>query len=192
MHWSLKVLALVVLATAAGLVSAFWVVTGALERGQIRNGPWSSTLLIGNVDADPMTRAAVAYGGLLALNAEETVYFSARSDSAGESLRAGCAYTITGTDLPARWWSMTVYGADQFLIPNEANRYAFGSTQVLAAPGSTFTVHLATQETAAPWLALPEAGPFSLTVRLYNPDPSALEDLTALPLPTITKGECRS
>jgi len=57
---------------AIGLGAAWWLTGGGLTGGAIVNGPWTTSLSFGTKATDPVTRAAVARAGLLALPAKET------------------------------------------------------------------------------------------------------------------------
>jgi hypothetical protein len=101
-------------------------------------GPWRTDVGAGNPRGNPYTRARVALHGFLALNAGETVYYTAAHDSEGRRLDGRCVYEISGHDPDARWWSITAYGRDEFLIPNPANRYSVSKTTVAREPGGVF------------------------------------------------------
>ena len=87
--------------------------------GGVSDGPWSTSLDTGSSEGGPYLRARIAVHGLLALSREETVYYSALRDSDGADLVGNCSYRLEGRDPPTRWWSITAYGADDFLIPND-------------------------------------------------------------------------
>ena len=93
---------------AVGLGAAWALTAGGLGEGAIRNGPWTTSLGYGTKAPDPLTRARVARSGLLALPAEETLYWMATTDGAGAPLDSDCSYRLSGTTLDARWWSVTV------------------------------------------------------------------------------------
>ena len=90
--------------------------------------------------ASPYLRAYVAVHGLLALGREETIYYTATNDSEGQTLDGNCSYRVEGRDLPARWWGITAYGADDFLIPNPADRYSVSMNSVARRADGTFAV----------------------------------------------------
>lgn len=157
-----------------GLASAWWAVKHAASLGQAA-GPWRVSLLAGSAQADALTRARVAFGGLLALNREETMYFVAAADSAGAPLRTRCAYRVSGTPPEARWWSLTAYADDFFLFADDQHRYSVnGATAALDAQGR-FSVLTGPQPPAAgpgaavPWLPTPGDRGLVLTLRVYNP-----------------------
>jgi len=200
-----------------GLGSAYQAVRSGLAGGEVANGPWRTSFVTGSVDADLYTRARVAVGGLLALAPSETVYWNAEHDAEGRPLDARCDYRVTGSELPARWWSVTAYAADHFLIPNDAGRYSFSQTTLAREPAGAWTVRVATQpptqgplptsgvtagaprseakpSEGANWLPSGRAGatgPFALTLRLYNPAPEVYERPASLALPRIEREACR-
>lgn len=183
----------------AGVVLAA-AVTGALitkplvghlmDQQAIHNGPWRTSATTGSADANPYERAAVAIAGLYALTREEAIYYTALSDNSGEPLRGECRYRVQGTPPPARWWSLTAYGADHFLVPNAAGVYARNANTLPLAADGRYTLMLASDATADSGLPIPTSGPFSLTLRLYNPAPQVLTQLATLALPTIALEHC--
>jgi hypothetical protein len=137
------------------------------------------------------TRARVAVGGLLALAPSETVYWTAERDADGQPLDARCDYRVDGEELPARWWSITLYGADQFLVPNDAGRFSFSQTTLAREPRGPWRVEVSSRPRGGTWLPSGAAGAFSLTLRLYNPEPPVYERSAQMALPLIVRGECR-
>jgi len=77
------------------------------------------------------------------------------------------------------FWSVTMYGADGFLVANPIGRYALGDRDPMRAePDGTLDVYVQSDdpgtERRSNWLPTP-AGPFSLAMRLYYPKPQVLE-----------------
>jgi len=181
--------AMVLIAALLGLGSAWWMIRqGGLD--SIRNGAWSTNLAVGSSAADPLTRARVALFGLFALNRSETVYFDATHDESGETLRAACVYKISGTGLPARWWSITAYAPDQFLIANPIGRYSFNMKSVEPDESGAFSFTASGQEQPGRWLPTSQDR-FLLTLRLYNPAPDVIEHPDRIRLPRIERqGDC--
>lgn len=184
-------------ALVLGLGSAYQVVRSGLSGGEIANGPWRTSLLTGSQEAGLYTRARVAVGGLLALAPSETVYWNAEGDAEGRPLDARCDYRVEGVELPARWWSVTAYGADHFLIPNDAGRYSFSQTTLTRAPGGSWAMRVSTEpkpSEVSDWLPSGRSGasePFALTLRLYNPAPEVYEQAATVALPRIEREACR-
>ena len=92
----------------------------------VQNGDWTTSTSTGSADAGIMLKASVALGGLLASTREDSMYYRLNSVS-GETLRLNCRYRIEGRDYDADWWSITVYGWDNYLIPNDHKRYSFNN-----------------------------------------------------------------
>jgi hypothetical protein len=190
MRFLLRLFGSIVIAIAVGLGSAY-VGVFSMRGGdaQVRNGAWQTNLLTGGQTADPYLRTFVALTGLLALNKSETIYYEANRDSAGEPLDGKCSYRIDGKDPDARWWSITVYGTDHFLLPNQAKRYSVTKNTVVRSADGSFSVRLSTTPEEGNWIATSENG-FELTLRLYNPGDSVRDHPDAVPLPSITKEAC--
>ena len=183
----------VMLGLLIGVGSAALVVGRTVQGAGIRNGPWATNTKIGTAAADPWTRAAVAIAGLLALSPEETLYFTAFTDAAGAPLRSSHCYRITGRDPSARWWSITAYGADHYLIPNPENRWSISKTSVARDADGGFTIAAGRSAPAPNPLPIgtrePDA-PFSLTLRLYQPTPEVAAAPATTPLPAIEAEAC--
>ncbi|MFM9863105.1 MAG: DUF1214 domain-containing protein [Micropepsaceae bacterium] len=190
MRFVLRLVAAIVLAVALGLGSAYLAVKGALPADTtVKNGAWTASLAAGGTNADNYTRTAVAIAGLLALNKDETIYYGANADSAGEPLDGKCSYRIEGRDVESRWWSITAYAKDHFLIDHPAKRYAVSKTNVVRGADGSFVIRVSTSEEKENWIASSADG-FQLTLRLYNPGASVRDDPAGVALPTITKEAC--
>jgi hypothetical protein len=158
------------------------------DRQTIHVGGWSTSLATGGTNADMFTRAQVARTGLLALNRSETLYFNATHDDSGLPLEARCRYEVTGEAPAAKWWSLTVYADDHFLVPDPSNRYSI-SLKDAAGP---FKLLLSPDKRDGLWLPTGESGGFSLLLRLYNPAPESAKNPASTRLPKITRtGGCR-
>ena len=166
-------------AVALGAGSAWWVLRKASWAGSVvKVGPWTGSTLAGSTDADMYTRARLALEGLLALGRDETMYYMARHDDAGQPLRSACSYRVEGLPPPARWWSITAYADDLFLFDAPNRQYSLnGSTARLDASGrfALVTGHKAMD--GWHWLPTPGQRGLVLTLRLYNPG----SDLQAAP-----------
>jgi hypothetical protein len=189
--WALlRFVGAVVLAVVLGLASAYYAAFNMPSgNGAVVNGPWTTNLTTGGTNADMYTRAFVALTGLLALNKDETIYFNATADSAGEALAGNCSYRIEGTDPDTRWWSITAYAKDNFLIDSPSHRYAISKTDITRSQDGTFVIRVSTIEEATNWIAASPDG-FQLTLRLYNPGRPIKEYPGTTPLPSIVKEAC--
>ncbi len=176
----------------AGAASAVAVSGGAIAAGgagRLDAGRWSTDLTVGAAAAGPWVRARVARVGLLALPRSETVYFDRTADEAGEPLDPACTYAVSGGPLQTRWWSVTVYGADQMLVRNDDKAH---SIDVTRAGGGPWQATLGPTRPAGGGLWLSTAGATApiLMVRLYNPKPSDDAALARLALPRVERVAC--
>jgi hypothetical protein len=169
--------------------------------GQKVNG-WGSSDVFGTREwyaGDYLLRAAAAMAGWGGNDAIEAFYPSAREDADGNPLNGAHTYQMTFTTLPPAkaFWSVTMYdtsydGTAGYLVENPIDRYLINSTTqglVYGEDGSlTITIQREPpQDTAeqANWLPAPE-GPFYLVMRIYWPEPAALEG-TWTPPPVVRK-----
>ena len=179
----------VTLGLAIGLGSLRYILTSV--SGEIHNGPWTTDFSAGETDASAYTRAKLAVQALLAMTKDQAIYFIAETDSDGEPLDAACRYTLSGGDLPTRWWSITIYASDYFFVANEEQRYAISKSSLAAHTDENGQWNASINNTATADLIAPKTGSFSLIVRHYNPEPIVTNDPKSLNLPIITKGECK-
>ena len=180
----------VVLGLAGGTAYAVHQVrSGDLGR-QITNGPWSTNTDNGTADASALSRARVALFGLLALPAKEAMYFTARTDSAGAALDGNCTYTVSGSELDARWWSITLYKGEGWLVKNEANRWSVGGNAPERDANGNWSFTVSPQSVEGVWLPTGRTPQFDLTLRTYHPKGALLNDPAKAKLPTIKKERC--
>lgn len=138
-------------------------------------------------------RAVVALYGIAANRPIEAMYPIGAADTSLSLLNGAHSYVMhfaPGRLPPARYfWSLTMYDAGFLLVPNPINRYQLGdrSRGLRRNADGSLDVYLSR---AAPvghesnWLPSP-AGGFEVTMRLYGPGPSALNDTYVYP--TITR-----
>lgn len=173
-----------------GAGSAWLVLSGAARASEARVGAWSIDLGGGGDDAGPYQRAVTAVQGLLALAEEEAVYFVATDDDAGEGLRDDCVYRVTGGDLPATWWSVTLY--DGLYLPENGDEHlSVDATSVEVAADGAWSAYLGpSPDVRGDWISTRGADRPNLVLRLYVPDGSVLADPTTVPVPRITRLAC--
>lgn len=188
--WPWRVIGVVIAAAISGALVTQPLLAYLIDQRATRNGPWRTSANTGRAAANPWERAAVALAGLYALTPEEAIYFTAFTDSAGEVLRGECRYRLRGRPPPARWWSVTVYGADHYLVPNDAQVYARNPGTLPTRADGGFDIALAANAVGVSTLPLPASGPFSLTLRLYNPPAEVMGMLPTLSLPGIVREDC--
>lgn len=145
-----------------------------------------------------LERASTALIGLGALVAEEALYYTTFKDADGKPL-AGIEgpYRIhfDAGELPeaGAFWSITLYGADSYLVENKARRYGFNSHRngLQFNPDGSLDILVAKaqpQNEATNWIPAPQ-GAFSLTLRAYLPGKTLLSGAWMPPPVINTRGE---
>jgi hypothetical protein len=184
-----KIAAIIAAGAMLGVIATWLTVVRGDLPENIANGPWKTSLATGSAQSDPYTRAYTALHGLFAMDRTEALYFVARTDSSGQPLDGACRYRIVGRDPSARWWSITAYGADDYLIPNPMQRYAVTASAIARQADGSFVVQIGGTGGGSNWIAAGN-GRFSLTLRLYNPGPDVTLDPGNAALPLIAKIDC--
>lgn len=182
--------ALVLAALVTGVLMSKPVISTMIDRSALHNGPWRTSLVAGSADAGLYVRAAVAVAGLYALAKEETIYYTAFTDSDGETLSGACHYLLTGSPPASRWWSLTLYGADHYLVPNPGNIYSRHAANLAFNSDGSYQLRIAATVMPGNWLPSPPRGAFSITLRLYNPAPMVYQNLSRVALPEIRREHC--
>jgi hypothetical protein len=180
----------VALGLALGVGTARVAISNSLSGNVINNGIWSTDLTIGSSEAGAYTRASIALNGTLALKRSETIYYSADRDADGDTLTSNCNYVLEGRDPAARWWSVTVYDSDGYLLPEAKGRYSVSKTSVLRSQGGAFQIALTRDGRGANGIAT-GTGDFTMVLRLYNPNPNVEAAPDKATLPQLRKGSCQ-
>jgi hypothetical protein len=139
---------------------------------------WTSTSNNAAFGTDYFTRTAVAKSNILVNAPRETKYLYQDLDSRGERLNGRNRYTITfakdQTPPAYGFWSLTLYDAAHFFVPNKLNRFSLGTKNkdlVFAKDGS-LTIYVQAdpppEAQRANWLPAPNAD-FTLYLRAYWP-----------------------
>ena len=145
----------------------------------------------GTKATDPLTRAMVARSGLLALPAKETLYWMATTDGAGAPLDGDCRYSLSGSALDARWWSVTIYDEQGYLVDNAARNWSVNGANVALDAKGEWRVTISPDKPAAgAWLPVGKDGPFQLTLRMYNPGKAFRAAPARAALPQLVKEGC--
>jgi hypothetical protein len=127
-------------------------------------------------------RSMTTRAGIYANSPSEAIYYRAYVDVDSNPLDGAGQYTVTfpAGQLPqaTAFWSVTMYGADQFLVANSIDRYSLGTQSNLsvAADGSV-TLYIQANAPAAAeqpnWLPSPASGSFYVVLRIYGPENTA-------------------
>jgi hypothetical protein len=138
-------------------------------------------------------RSAAASRGIFGNSATEAIYPTYMTDEEQQPLDGSVnGYTLTfeeGSLPPVKaFWSLTMYdGKTQLFIDNALDRYLLNSTMVeqfqMAQDGS-LTIYIQNDSPGkaneSNWLPAPD-GPFYMVMRLYGPEPEALEGVWSPP-----------
>ncbi|TCT34764.1 hypothetical protein EDC90_10308 [Martelella mediterranea] len=161
------------------------------EHSGININNWRVNLIgIGTYGADYLSRAAVAYYGLGANKPEDAIYPTADHDVNGKPLDSGEKYVLhfTKDQIPqARaFWSLTMYNDAQTFADNPIDRYTLGDRNKLTYnDDGSLDIWIQRDNPGADkesnWLPTPKSGGFSMTMRIYWPDPAMMTGGWSIP-----------
>ena len=135
-------------------------------------------------------RAFIAFVGLGANLAEDTVYTSTSMDSDGNPIDGENNYVLhfEKDEIPPvnAFWSLTAYNSRDFLIENSINRFALGDRDDLKFnKDGSLDLHIQNTDPkgdkTSNWLPSTQEGLTNLTLRLYWPKESALDKSWIVP-----------
>ena len=188
----IAILIVLIVGGVIGYWTAMWAYDPLYKAGAVKNGPWMTNLTVGSREAGLHIKAVIAMTSLLALTKSEAVYYQAEVDDSGKPLSTKCIYRIDGKELDARWWSITLYGEDNFLIPNEKNIYSYNMDTVNKNSDGSYSIYLSSTPREQNWLPSGSGDQkIALLLRLYNPGPTVYANPGGIELPHIVKEACR-
>jgi len=195
MRTLLQLIAVFTAALVLGIGSARYMIEHGSPLTPQRVGPWASWVSEGNPNSDPYTKAHLARSGRLPLTSTTARYFTANTDSEGDTLISTCEYSIEGGALNARWWSIAVYNEHGSLIDNPSQRYSFNSEEAIRHSDGSYRITLAGDARPENWLPS-GSGPernLVLMLRIYSPretDSSGIGQIPDDRLPKIERKSC--
>ena len=156
---------------------------GIAHTGQPVNGWAVLTTAMGVYGNEYLRRAVVTLVGLGANPAQDAVYPLLLTDADGQPIDGAHDYVLhfEREQLPPvhAFWSVTMYHAEGFQIPNELDRFALGDRDPLSYHPDGSLDNYFQRGNPGPdresnWLPAPD-GPIGITMRLYAPDEKALD-----------------
>ena len=186
----------VFLVVLIGAVSGFTTAYLAVERGpgfdHLRLGVWEARPSEGTREADPYSTATHARTGRVPLAGGEGLLFLADTDSLGRSLSPACDYTISGQAAPARMWTLVPLDAGLRLVETGDARQGLSSRQILRRPDGSFVATAAARARPGNWLPTSrDANGLVLALRLYDTPLTTGTGVANVPMPEITREQCR-
>lgn len=165
------------------------------EVGAPVNGWRIPPMILGNFGADYGARAVVALLGLGANLPQDAIYPSAFVDGEGKTLNGANKYVIhfdKGALPPVKaFWSITMYGADDFFVANPINRYAISSWMPLKKkPDGSLDIYVQQESPGkakeSNWLPAGDKD-FNMTLRMYWPQEQAPSIIDGTWIPPAVK-----
>jgi len=179
------------LSVSLGRAIADWKVARELKQPRDLVRGWSTPpAILGDYGTYYNTRAVVAMVGLGANLPADAIYPNTRVDATGQPLDGRHRYRLhfDAAELPSvnAFWSVTAYGADDFLIANRIHRHALGDRDRLVFnPDGSLDLYVQAEppeeNRKSNWLPVKAGEPFLLNARLYWPKPAALDGRWGMP-----------
>jgi hypothetical protein len=158
---------------------------------RIMNGWAMMTSPIGTYGTDYLKRALVAFMGLGASPVEDALFPTAFTMPDGSPFDSNAKYEVrlpaNGLPPARAFWSLTMYNDQQLFADNPIRRYAIGNRDYLRYDSDGSLMLYIQRESPgrdreSNWLPTPSQGAFTMTLRLYWPEPKALDGTWAPPL----------
>ena len=154
----------------------------------LRNAEWGYFASMDLAEND-LQRAFIGRIGLFALQDSEAIYFIGNQDNEGKPLNADSQYLIEGQALDAAYWSITLYGEDHFLIPNEEKRFSYNQVNVQYKDSlkGRYQIQLGGNKTMENHLPMRGEQQVNLLLRLYQPSSELYTNREGIALPSIKR-----
>lgn len=169
-------------AVEEGIKEALEIIQNPEEMVGISKNGWNLSIF-GNreeMQGEYELRAVAAYRSLYGNSLEEAYCPNGLVDEDGDAFDGSkfkYVLSFNSDEVPAvepkGFWSITMYGEDQFLVANEINRYSIGDrTDMKYGEDGSLVIYIQHESPGADkesnWLPAPH-GIFSLTMRIYLP-----------------------
>jgi len=163
----------------------------------VKNDIWTTLPSPGDPDRSIYTRAAVAAAGTFASKKPEQAYYQTEIDIEDQPLNGNCLYRLSGEDIESRWWSVTAYANDGFLIENTEKLYSYNSETINYNANGGFEIYFLgdndfiSDVSNENWLRVNQDENFNVSLRIYYPGEEFFSNLRRVNLPIIEKVKCK-
>lgn len=179
------------IALFGGFASAHYAIDYLGKSSNLSTGQWTRLESIENTAGNPYRAALKVRTTGVALAPGEGLVFTSERDVNGERFDAQCRYMLSGKIPKAALWtlSINVDEADQTI--GHAERRFMVSQSVQWKSDGTLEVAISPEMQSGNWIAAPDEGTFSISLRLYD-TPLALntQETSIQDLPQIIRGSC--
>ena len=163
----------------------------------VKNDIWTILPSPGDPDRSIYTRALVAAAGTFASKKPEQAYYQTEIDIEDQPLKGNCLYRLSGEDIESRWWSITAYANDGFLIENTEKLYSYNSETINYNANGGFEIYFLgdndfiSDVSNENWLRVNQDENFNVSLRIYYPGEEFFSNLRRVNLPIIEKVKCK-
>lgn len=163
----------------------------------VKNDIWTILPSPGDPDRSIYTRAAVAAAGTFASKKPEQAYYQTEIDIEDQPLNGNCLYRLSGEDIESRWWSITAYANDGFLIENTEKLYSYNSETINYNANGGFEIYFLgdndfiSDVSNENWLRVNQDENFNISLRIYYPGEEFFSNLRRVNLPIVEKVKCK-
>jgi len=178
-----------ILAIVVGFGAAVYSIQTWKNSSQENIGNWQTIGKDEDVNsANLLSIAQLAIYATYPLTKKEVIYLNTSTDSDGNAIDPKSDYIIKGKKLDTRYWSITAYDQDGFLIKNPIEKYSYNFEDVKYEKDSaSYKINLSSTKKDENWLPTVGAQKISLVIRLYQPSDNLRNNLTVENLPVIQK-----
>ena len=163
----------------------------------VKNDIWTILPSPGDPDRSIYTRAGVAAAGTFASKKPEQAYYQTEIDIEDQPLNGNCLYRLSGEDIESRWWSITAYANDGFLIENTEKLYSYNSETINYNANGGFEIYFLgdndfiSDVSNENWLRVNQDENFNVSLRIYYPGEEFFSNLRRVNLPIVEKVKCK-
>ena len=185
----LLVVLLVLLAIVSGIgIAAYRIMSVKNSPVFAQYGSWRGTKDL-PLNRNNLITTQVTLFALFALPSNEAIYLFAPDDRDNKRLDGSADYILTGNihDVKANYWSITAYGNDLYLIPNEADRFSFNANNLVIDSAGNYTITISATHKPGNWLPVKTGKEFQLVLRIYKGEHEFVNHLDKARLPIIKK-----